>query len=321
MKSGEQYLAELKATTRPIHRMSILQQACNALPSGALTQLYLQLPKLGGRALCKAAPYYKFMTSAALRRAAKGPQLLKTVEEDSFSFFETPNKAPAQKSLFILFGGNQAQFLIPLSAVLYLLPNTPKDVAVIFSKQKKMFYVNGVAGMGRTAFEVAGYIQARIDLVGYDRVVVMGTSSGGVFAQEVAGFLEADVALSFAAAYSEMGFLMGEKENQSLSAFEPMCACRPQKTGRMVNLFAANNTFDYMSSRRIKAVRPKLFEVCLPHRKHHNVLQALVNGFSARLYFKVALAKSDFAIRLLSNASRIYGIHVVRRIQKILGLL
>jgi hypothetical protein len=51
------------------------------------------------------------------------------------------------------------------------------------------------------------------------------------------------------------------------------------------------------------------------------VLQALVNRQSARLYFKVALAESEFAIRLISIVSRIYGIYGVRRIQKILGFI
>jgi len=222
MKSGLQYLQELKALKRPIHRQSLLQKACNALPPGELTQLYLQLPSIGGRALCKAAPYYKFMTAPARQRAMAGPQLQKTVEEDGFLFFKTPKEAAAQKTLFVLFGGNGAQFLIPLSAVLLLLPKAPKDVAVVFSTDSINFYLNGVAGMGRNAFEVARSLQARIEFGSYARVVVMGTSSGGVFAQRMAGFLKADIALSFSGVYSDAGALMGGRKT---GAFRHLTLC------------------------------------------------------------------------------------------------
>lgn len=320
MSSGAQYLKELEASTRPIRRMSILQKACNTLPPGELTALYLQLPKIGGRALCKAAPYFKYMTAPARQRAAKGPQLVKRPSIDRYSFFETQGTAPAQKTMYILFGGNFGQFLIPLSAVLYVLPRAPKDVVVISPKQKSMFYLNGVEGKGRTAFDVARNLKAQYNLKSYARVVVIGTSSGGVFAHQIAEFLEADCSISFAAAYSEAGLIFGRKENHSPSAFDPICACRPHTGGRMVNLFAAQNDYDLSSSRRIKAARPKLHEICLPHRTHHNVLQAVVETHSARLFINMALAKNDGVIRLVSAISKSYGIHVVRRLRQLLRL-
>ncbi|NOR64213.1 MAG: hypothetical protein GQ535_17225 [Rhodobacteraceae bacterium] len=319
MKSGEGYLEDLKAVSRPIHQKRILQKACNALPPGELTQLYLQLPMVGGRELCKSAPYFKYMTAPARQRAAHGPQLSKTVEEDGFSFFETPNVVPEQKTLFVLFGGNGAQFLIPLSAVLYLLPDAPKDVAVVFATQAAKFYLNGLAGMGRNAYEVSRSLQARIEFGNYARVIVMGTSSGGVFAQQVAGFLKADVTLSFAGAYPFDGAYMGEKENRSLAAFDPMCACRPHKGGRIVNVFSANSDYDYECSRKMKAVRPALIEVCLPHHKHHNVLQIMANRGGARLFMNMVFAKNDAVIRLVSGLTIGYGVNVVRRIRQALG--
>lgn len=321
MSSVAQYLKEIVATTRPTRRMSVLQKACNALPPGELTELYLQLPKIGGRALCKAAPYYKYMTAPARQRAAKGPQLVKRPSIDRYSFFETQGTAPAQKTLYILFGGNFGQFLIPLSAILYVLPHAPKDVAVMSPKQKHMFYLNGVEGMGRTAFEVARSLKAQYNLNSYARVVVIGTSSGGVFAHQIAGFLEANCSISFAAAHSEAGLIFGMKENHSLSAFDPICACRPHTGERMVNLFAAQNDYDYRCSSRIKAARPELHEVCLPHRAHHNVLQAVVETHSARLFINMALAKNDSAIRLVSAITKSYGIHIVRRLRHLLRLV
>jgi len=89
----------------------------------------------------------------------------------------------------------------------------------------------------------------------------------------------------------------------------------------MVNLFAADNDYDYVCSRKMKAVRPGLLEVCLPHSKHHNVLQTMINSQSARLFFKMALARNDTAIRLVSTITKVYGIYGVRRIRKLFGFV
>lgn len=321
MKSGEQYLEEIKASTRPIHRRRILQNACNALPPDELTALYLQLPSLGGRALCKSAPYYKFMTARPRQKAAKRPQLQKTVEEDGFRFFESVHEGAAKKTLYVMFGGNGGQFLIPFSAALCVLPKAPKDVAAVFSPESIMFYVNGVAGMGRNAFEVARSLRARIEFGDYARVVVMGTSSGGFFAHRVAAFLEADVSISFAGVYPADRSSFGDVENRSRSAFDPICACRPHKGGRMINVFSGNNEFDYASSRKLKCIRPNMLELCLPHHEQHNVLQAMVNKHWAWLFFKMAFAEKGTAIGWVSAISKGYGVFVVRRIRQALGVV
>ncbi len=131
MEMAAPYLAAIRATNRPIRQQYQLQKASNSLPPGALTALYLELDEIGGKALCKLAPCYKYMTAPARRRAANKPQLSpKDMGNDNW-LYRQPGADRRDKTIYILFAGGEAQFFLPLAVIIQLLPPGPKDVLVI----------------------------------------------------------------------------------------------------------------------------------------------------------------------------------------------
>ncbi len=312
------YLAELKATRRPILRQHCLQRACNDLPPGALTALYLQLPALGGRALCRLAPAYKYMTAAPRRRAAKRPQLQKQPDFGAHALYTTPDVPRAEKTLFIVFSGQDGQFFMPLSVLLHVLPPGAKDVAVIRSGLEQFFFA-GVEGLGRTPYAVAQGLARALATGRYGRVVVLGISAGGLFALRVAGFLGADVAVSFAGIYPDEGFRLREAVNAGATAFDPVCACRPAGPGRWINVVGSKNEFDLGCSMRLGQTAPGVLELHLVNTGMHNVLKPMLQWGYAGWFFRLACARNGAGIRLAAALTRAYGLWVVRGFRRLIG--
>ena len=300
-------------------RQHCLQRACNELHPGALTRLYLQLPSVGGRALCRLAPEYRYMTAPARRRASQKPPLQKWEDFGKNLHLVTPDVPASDKTLYIFFGGQDGQFFIPFATLLALLPDGPKDIVAVRSGVK-LHYMAGIAGLGRDAIEVAATLRGRFETDDYERVVVMGISVGGIFSLRVAECLAADVGMSFAFIFPDEGFWLKDLVDAGVTAFDPICACRPQKAGRMLNVLASKNEFDTLFSMRLKKQRPALLEFHLVNSVQHNVLQSMLAAGFAKVFMRMALARNGGAIWLVSTLSKIYGQFVVRGIRRVLGL-
>lgn len=319
MKPEAAYLAELQATERPILRRHCLQRASNDLPPGALTRLYLQLPNLGGRALCKMAPEYRFMTGRARCRAAQRPQLEKQPGFGAHAFYKTCGQPHAKKTLFIMFCGHYGEFFIPLSVLLAVLPKGPKDVMAVRSGFKNMFLA-GIEGLGHSAFEVANTLRRQLQTEAYNRVVLIGLSASGIFSLRVAAFLAPDVMVSFAAVYPDEAPRLKAAIAAGETGFDPICACRPTQAGRLINVVATKNESDLLYSLRLKNSRPGLLEFHLVNSTSHNVLKSMLKAGYAAAFMRVAMANNGAAIWALSSLSRAYGLGVVRKIRQALGL-
>jgi len=313
------FLAELRATERPILRQHCLQRASNELPPGALTRLYMQLPALGGRALCKLAPEYKYMTARARQRAAKQPQLVKQPDFGPHAHYITPDTPAAQKTLYIIFSGEDGQFFIPFSTLLSLLPKGPKDVVAVRSEIES-YFLGKIEKLGNSAFDASRKLQEKFQIDSFDRVVILGLSAGGLFCLRVAEFLAVDVCVCFAGIYLEEGFRLKRAAVAGVHAFDPICACRASPAKRMINVVATKNEYDVLSSKRLKKLRPSLLEVHLVNNAAHNVLGPMLKVGMAPVFFKMALARSGAMVWLTSTITRAYGLIVVRGIRRALGL-
>ncbi len=319
MGSEAPYLAELLATERPILRQHCLQRASNDLVPGDLTRLYLQLPAIGGRDICKLAPEFRYMTARARRRAAAQPQLERQPDFGAHAHYITPGALPAQKTLFITFSGQDGGFFIPFSVLVSLFPDGPKDVLAIRSGMQN-FFLDGVAGLGRSAFEVANTLRKEMQTEGYNKVVVLGFSAGSIFALRVAEFLAADIAMSFAGIYPDEGFRIKRAAAAGTPGFDPICACRPMRVGRLINVLATKCEFDVRSSQRLKSMRPSLVSFHLVNNPKHNVLLPMLNAGYARVFMRAALARNGVVIWLISGVSSAYGLWFVRPVRRLFGI-
>ncbi len=313
------YLAEIKATTRPILRQHCLQRASNDLPPAALTRLYLQLPAIGGRALCKMAPEYRYMTAPARQRAAKGSQLQKQPNIGGHAYYKMPDTLRAKKTLYIVFSGQDGEFFIPFSVLLSLLPRGEKDVVAVCSSIDRFFNGN-VVGLGRSTYEAANTLRDVFNTASYNRVVVMGLSAGGLFAQRVAELLAADIAVSFAGVYGDEGFRLKKALAAGATGFDPLCACRPTRVGRQINVVASKNEFDVVCSKRLKALRPAMLMFHLVHNTEHNVVKPMLKAGYAGVFMRAAIARNGAAIRVMSFVSSTYGLWVVRELRRLFGV-
>ncbi len=313
------YLAELKATERPILRRHCLQRASNDLPPGALTRLYMQLPALGGRALCKMAPEFRYMTARARRRAAKQPDLVKQPEHGPHAHYITPDTPSAQKTLYIIFSGQDGQFFIPFAALLSLLPKGPKDVVAVRA-DIGAYFLGKIDGLGNGPYEVSRRLREKFKTDDFERVVVMGLSAGGVFSLRVAAFLPVDVCVCFAAIYLNEGFRVKSAAAAGVPAFDPVCACHPGRGKRMINVVATKNEYDVLSSKRLKKLRPSLREVHLVNGVEHNVLRPMLKTGMAGVFFRMALARNGAMLWLTATLTRAYGLILVRGIRQVFGL-
>ena len=184
------------------------------------------------------------------------------------------------------------------------------------------YYRDGVAGLGVSPYEVSRTLTERYRIDGYDKVVVMGVSAGGTFALKIAALMEADIAISFAGLYPTDAFRLGLSTQLGLTAFDPVCDCMSPMKGRMINVLASKNEFDFLASLQIKKRRPKLMQYHLVNSFRHNVLVRMMETRTAALFFRLALAKNGLPIWALSGFSHGYGTYVrairrVFRVQKI----
>ncbi len=318
IRSAKSYLEEVRATPRLIKRQRLLQLASNDLPPGALTTLYLQLKDIGGKALCKCAPEYRYMTGRARRRSAKNPQLVRLPPVASGQVYQTTGVPPAQKTLYILFSGKDGGFFLPLSVLLQILPKGPKDVLVIRAGLER-YYRDGVTGYGISPFEVSRALSTRFNVAGYRRCAVMGFSAGGIFTHRIAALLGANLGLSFAAIYTTDAFHLGGVASLTLTGFDPICACMPTPKGRMINVVASKNEFDVLASLRLKATRPKLMQVHLVNTTRHNVLLQMRRTRTLTPFLWLALAGQGAPIWLVSMLTTAFG-GFVRGFRRLLGV-
>lgn len=303
------YLDEILGTERSILRMRCLQDACNALPPGDLTRLYLRLDDIGGADLCKLAPRYKYMTGWLRRRVAKVPQLQACAAKGTAQLYAGPQGERGDKTLYFLFSGEMGQFSLPLAVFIHLLPPGPKDVVVIRLDSWRL-YREGVDGYGINPFEVATSLRREFDAGSYKSINVLGVSAGGIFALRVAEMLEADISIAFAGVYSGDALQLAVLAKIGVTAFDPICACRDQKAARLVNVLSSMNEVDCRSSTRLFKIRPKLIQYHLVNSDDHDVVRQMLEKGTAVPFFRMALADNAVWIRTVGAPFYAYGLFV-----------
>lgn len=299
MTSLNEFLTKLRHETRLLHQQFIVLNASNTLSPTDLTRFYNQLPEIGGNTLCDLAPYYKFMTSKNRQKALSKPELTAEKPIGPTQIYKTESEPPNKQRLYILFSGVGGMFFIPLAMLVSLLPDGPKTVLVIRSKQHDL-YRFGVPKLGNSAFEVANTLRANFQTDGFDHVSVLGVSASGFFALAVAEYLKADIGLSFAGIFADSPRSLGRLHDAGIPAFDPVCQCKKHPETRLINVVSTKNEFDCLASLRLQKTRPHLVNYHLVYGTHHNVLKRMAKMGYLPLFMFIALLRNPLPIRLVS---------------------
>ncbi len=300
------WLDRLRGMSRRLHAQMCLQEACNRLPPGDLTRLYLRLrdpefawlhPHLGD-----VAPYFGFMTARPRRKALHRPQLAELAPIGQVARYETPGVAPGDKRLYIFFSGRGGQFFVPFSMLLYLLPPGPKDVLSVRANMAG-FFLDGIEGLGRTIPEICDTLRTRFATGAYRHVTVAGFSTSGYHAVQVADGIGADLGVTFAARLPFAALRLKRYQEAGVPAYCGLCACSSQRAGRLVNVLPVKVEWDVAASRRIKAARPELIQFHMILRRNHNILAVLTRARTIRPFMRMVFAENATILRLLAPIS------------------
>ncbi len=299
MQSLNEIAVELSAEKSLLRKQKLLINASNSLSPGDLTRLYNLLPKLGGKQLCKRAPYFRFMTSRRQQRAMQQPELSAHPATGPTQIYTNSNAAKNTQRLFIIFSGVDKLFFLPLAMLMAILPKGPKTVLVIRGTQDNLYRL-GVPPLGKTSFDVAKSIDAKFQPSSYAHVSVLGISAGGFFALRVAEKLNADIGLSFAGILVDNSRFLRQMTQQNILAFDPFCICRKNTTTRLINVVSTKNEYDCFSSIMQRKTRSNLINYHLIYGCDHNVLHRMALTGYVRLFMKIALMPRSLPIRLIA---------------------
>ena len=318
MLTAAEYIHAILAAPRSLHRQRLLQQACNGLTPGELTGLYLELSAIGGAELCALAPYFKYFTSQRAQRRMRGQQLHAHPVDGTAQLYTDDTCQKPNKRLYILFSGEFGQFFLPGAMVLDILPPGPKDVLVLRAGQNG-HYRFGMPPLGDTAYQVAQKLAHTYETAQYDHITLLGVSASGFFAQRVAEFLQAQIAISFAGVIIADFYQLPAVSEQGITAFDPTCDCHRGGKLRRINVIGSKNERDNVHSNRIRKMRPDMIEAHLINSGTHDVLKRLARFHLAGAFMRLALAETGWPFVVISWPFTWYG-RFVRLTRKVFGL-
>lgn len=318
MLTAAAYCEALRATPRSLHRQRLLQSACNGLAPGELTALYTELSAIGGPELCQLAPYFKYFTSKRAQRRLLAQQLHAHPVEGMAQLYTDNTQPKPKKRLYILFSGEFGQFFLPGAMVLDILPPGPKDVLILRAGQNGHYRL-GLPPLGDTAFQVAQTLAQTYETDAYRHITLLGVSAGGFFAQRVAEFLQAQIAISFAGVIVSDFYQLRALTERGLTAFDPTCDCHQGGKLRRINVIGSKNERDNIHSNRIRKMRPDMIEAHLINSGTHDVLKRLARFHLAGVFMRLALAENGRAFYVISWPFTWYG-RFVRHTRKAFGL-
>lgn len=155
-------------------------------------------------------------------------------------------KGRHRRSLRVAFTGRASRMMLPLAAFLQCVPARDWDVLLLADRT----YQHYRFGCGSFATSFPGIVAAVQRMSGeYARVMAMGTSMGGLPAARF-GLQTGRPAVAFGARPpSDIARLFGRRA--APPAFDPFCACLPQRARDLIFVHSAGHADDSATARRI----------------------------------------------------------------------
>ncbi len=292
-------LAALRATDRRIVRQNILQTASNLLTPEETTALYLKLAEIGGEDLVSLAPFHAEMTSPARIEASQAPKWSRDDTGGPVRIYRHLAGPAGRKRLYILISGAGGQHFLPLAYLLDQLPAGPKDVMVLRDSPRHHFLL-GHDGLGATTHEIAVALRGRYHADSYRHVSVIGISLGALPALRIAEHLGAQIAVSLSGLFLTDVLTLRHMRRRGVTAFDPLCACRPQRIGRIVAVAPTKKEADMRALFKLRNLRPATLPLQIIHTSDHNTLLVLHKIGLAGPFLRLVLAERPVGLRLLA---------------------
>jgi hypothetical protein len=189
------------------------------------------------------------------------------------------------RTLVVSFPGNGGRLMMPLPIILQHLPANSVDL-VIVPDRIKANYRKGIPKLGDTVEEALVKLKEHLPN-GYQRVVTLGTSSGGVPSLLAAAELSADMVLAVGAGHPD-----DERweETRNVSKRQLLEAAAPRLANCRVTLaFGAQSPDDEISAEAIAAIIPHARKVSMAVpgvEVKHAALFPVANAGQLRPFFR-----------------------------------
>lgn len=203
----------------------------------------------------------------------------------------TGQGAREHRTLVVSFPGNGGRLMMPLPIILQHLPANSVDL-VIVPDRVKASYRKGIPALGDTLEKALIKLKEHLP-IGYERVVTLGTSSGGVPSVLAAAELGADMVLAVGAGHPDderWEATCDVSKRQLLEAAVPRLA-----NCRVTLAFGAQSPADAVSADAIAAIVPHARKVSMAVpgvEVKHAALYPVANAGQLRPFFREHLGVS-----------------------------
>lgn len=197
----------------------------------------------------------------------------------------TGNGPRGQRTLVVSFPGNGGRLMMPLPIILQHLPASSIDLVIVPDRIKASFR-KGIPALGGTVEEALVKLKEHLPK-GYQRLVTLGTSSGGVPSLLAAAEFGADMVLAVGAGHPD-----DERwdETRNVSKRQLLEAAMPRLANCRVTLaFGAQSPDDEISADAIAAIIPHARKVSMAVpgvEVKHAALFPVANAGQLRPFFK-----------------------------------
>ncbi len=220
-------LDEIAASRRPIELQVVANKAATTLSPDQVAALYMAVGearfaelRAEFRKYAHGWQYYR----RGMNPIGGAPRVFRNTQLSAGGrLFESEGRVAA-KVLLVIFTGSVGRVMMPIPQFLDALPPVPIDVLLLRNDSER-HYRSGVVGFGSSLWRTALAVKSRFVSKGYRRVIVLGTSSGGLPALCVANQIGADLGIAVGGRFPYDLFRLKELRGFGATGFGPMCDC------------------------------------------------------------------------------------------------
>jgi hypothetical protein len=189
-----------------------------------------------------------------------------------------------EKSLIVTFCGRSQRPNMSWSLFLQYLPSDLFDVAILCDRANN-HYNDGIAGYAPDMLSLQRRLSADLQFASYRRVILYGTSSGGLPAIRVGLLAGAHRSIAVGGVFAWPIYRL--TQGQDFQTFDPICTCFTERRGEVLVIHASNER-DLIGARQVervlKAKRIRVTATTDHNVNHQLYLKGGLMDFHSRMF-------------------------------------